>query len=60
MDFYYCERCDKFHTSVSKDFGNGSYRCNICFSNKILTYNNKTFSEMVVIERSLKLKNLLK
>lgn len=62
MDFYYCTKCMKFiHPhEVSKNFGSGVGMHYICLSKKVIVYKNKTFSEMVQIERSLKIKNLLK
>ena len=61
MDFYYCTRCKSFinQHEACKDFGSGAYKCYRCIGD-VKIYKNRTFTEMVQIERVLKIKNLLK
>lgn len=61
MNFYYCEKCKKFlqPNETNHDFGDNSKFCCYCYKTLTIKYTDKSFQEMVIIERMHKIKKLI-
>lgn len=60
MTFYYCGHCKEFYTGdgVSESVDSYQFLCLKCYCIDVTEYRNKTFSDMVAIERLFKIKQL--